>query len=1006
MKLVSVIVRSTNRIFLEEAIQSIQNQSYRNIEIIIVDASGTGEIGARQFNTTRNINIVCTGESLIRPKAANAGLLAAKGDELIFLDDDDVFYEHHIAKLIDARYRYPENLAAYSDVEVVGTDSERLFTYNHEWSKSKLFLANYIPINSVLFSSKVLGFGCIFDEKLPILEDWDWWLQVASYTSFTHVKGTSACYRYGLGESDHSRLYKNWRFVLYKKWIDIIGVDGFIDNSFEWAQQADSIRQERSFLVDEAKQRDTYIDTLHLQIASLEADRDSIRQSRSWRLTIPLRIAGRVVRLTRKLPRQVNRQKLQRALQLARQGNWRGLHHRINRLLSAEQVEQTYASDAGIDKHIKWPDLSAYILDNTQPFKSQHDVTIIVPVYNAFEHLHAFFDSLFLNTTGQYALLVINDASPDSRVAPFLVKQQERFPSMSLLTNSNNQGFVKTVNRGMQKANGDVVLLNTDTIVPSYWLERLLQPLRKKEIASVTPFTNAGTICSFPLTLEDNTPIYGLSVDSIDTAFKRLVGQSIEIPTAVGFCMAISRRSLDHVGYFDAEAFGRGYGEENDWCMRATQSGYHHALCTNLYVHHAHGGSFLPEEKQDLLASNLKLLGQRYPDYGNLVQSHIQKDPARPYRETARFLLMLRPENKPVLVIDHDRGGGANHFRYRMVQKWLKEGRAVCVYTEDYLSGLRQMTCYADGDSLSIDMTDTSHFSDFLNKIIFDEAYYNSLVFAPDPLLTVDILRGIKESTRVTINVHDFYPICPSYTLLNDHDEFCGIPDVAHCKVCIKQHRDIFPNAQRDIDVWRSHWRDLLERADAVRCFSDDSARLVERAYPWFREKIIVASHDTNYFNPEFISPLLDGTIHIGIIGAINKQKGAKVIQDFSCYVERHNLPCQITLIGEIDPAYKLSSIVRITGRYTSDDLPKIIAENGVQIIWFPAIWPETFSYVTSECIAMDLPITAFDIGAPAERLKKYHKSFIHRSKAPEHLYEDFTKFRNRLLASSKTNVL
>lgn len=1001
MKLVSVIVRSTNRQVLGEAIQSIENQTYKNVEIIIVDATGTGEINDKNFNTTRNINIICTGEQLNRPKAANIGISSAKGDELIFLDEDDIFYEQHISKLIDARKKNPENLAAYSDVEVIGSNQERILVYDNEWSRSKLYLSNYIPINSVLFSNEILNFGCTFDDSLLLLEDWDWWLQVANHTSFTHVEGISACYRYGLGESNHSEMYKKWRFSVCKKWMNISGIEEIIDHSFDWAEQLDSITHEKFLLTNEVAQRDEYIDILRLQISAMEASHNSMITSRSWRITKPLRSLNRLIRSAHKITHKFSIMRLKRVIQLARQGQFISLYHKINRIISDNQDNEYNNHYDVTEKNIEWSKLSSLILRNEQQFIAHHDVTIIVPVYNAFEYLQAFFDSLLMNTTSPYTLLVIDDASPDKRVAPFLAEQLKRFSSMLLLTNSSNQGFVKTVNTGMKQAKGNIILLNTDTIVPSLWLERLLYPLNNKEIASVTPFTNAGTICSFPATLKDNAPIYGLSVDAIDAVFKHIFIQPLEIPTAVGFCMAISRNALDQVGYFDAETFGRGYGEENDWCMRANQLGYHHVLCTNLYVHHAHGGSFLPEDKQELLASNLKIIEQRYPNYGNLVQSYIQIDPSKFYRESARILLMLRNENKPVLVIDHDRGGGANHYRYRAVQKWLKEGRTVCVYIEDYLTGLRQMRCYKGEDYIYIHMKDNHDLIDFLQKTRFEEVHYNSLVFSLDPISNVDIISDIKEPTSLTINVHDFFPVCPSYTLLNYQDEYCGIPDIAHCRSCIKKHCDIYPNAKKDIDIWRSHWQHLLQRSEIIRCFSESSAQLIERAYPEIKNKIITIPHDTNYFKPELNLPSLENDLHIGIIGSINKQKGAKIIQDFSNYIKNNNIPCKITLIGEIDTNYKLPSIVNVTGEYSHDDLPRIIEEYGVQIIWFPAIWPETFSYVTSECIAMDLPITAFDIGAPAERLKKYHKSFIHRSKNPDRLYDDFLKFRIRLLSGS-----
>lgn len=1001
MRLVSVIVRSTNRTYLKDAIESISRQDYNNIEVIIVDASGTGEIINRKFETKIKIEVVCTGNPLTRSEAANIGIISANGDEIIFLDEDDMFYDSHISKLVRARSEHPNMLAAYTDVEVDKNDLIRIFIYDREWSISRIFLSNYLPINAVLFSRKILDFGCIFDENILILEDWDWWLQVAQHTSFKHVSGVSAYYRYELGESKHSQQYKQWRSILYRKWIGLLGIDRFIEETFVWAQDADLIRNNNYLLIDETKQRDTHIDSLQNRINSLEEERNSLLQSRSWRITRPLRNVIRATRLIVNLSRQINRQTLRRGLQLAHQGNWRGLQHRIIKTLNAEPTQKKVTGSPNQILSYNWSMISDCIIDDNKnrfQFEPHHQVTIVVPVYNGFEHLDKFFDSLFQNTTEPYVLIVIDDASPDKRVFPTLQQQQNRFPKMSLLTNSENLGFVRSVNRGMQATKNNVVLLNTDTIVPSFWIERLLEPLHNEKIASVTPFTNSGTICSFPLMLEDNGPIYGLSVESIDKAFKRLQYNPISIPTGVGFCMAISHEAINKVGYFDADAFGRGYGEENDWCMRATNLGYHHVLCPNLFVYHAHGGSFLPNEKQVLLSSNLKILDKRYPNYGNLVNTYIHKNPAHFYREAARISLMLRPENRPALVIDHDNGGGANHFRNRFIKSCLDDSRAVCVYLDDYLLGTRKIICYAENDILSITISNLEEFSDFINKFSFEEIYYNSLVYASDPLEIVDLLLVFSKKAKIIVNIHDFYPICPSYSLLNYQDNFCGIPaDIDKCKSCIQRHHSIFPNSSRDIILWRNHWGRLLERAHLIRCFSVDSANHLKRAYPECSKNIYVTQHDTSYFKKMPLSLAFDNSLHIGIIGSINKQKGAKILQEFSSYVEKNKLPCKITLIGEIDPDYKLPDIVTVTGRYNSGNLPKIIIESGIQIIWLPFIWPETFSYVTAECMAMDLPIATFDIGAPAERLKIYNKSLIHKSKLPKDLYIDFLKFRNEL---------
>lgn len=717
--------------------------------------------------------------------------------------------------------------------------------------------------------------------------------------------------------------------------------------------------------------------------------------SRSWQITKPFRDMKAALRAIRKTIRTINGYHVTESIRLLRNGNFRDFAQKTKKILGIHPNKRQISEET-----IDWSFVSNCIANNTIPFsfQSHNPATLIVPVYNGFEYLGNFFKSLLQNTTPPYSVLVIDDASTDQKIAPFLRELAKKFPQISLLINHTNLGFVGTVNRGMQEADGDVVLLNTDTILPSYWLERLLTPfLDDDAIASVTPFTNAGAICSFPVILEDNSPIFGLSVESIDLAFKQLYQQAIKIPTAVGFCMAISRKALNATGYFDEETFGRGYGEENDWSMRASYLGFTHALCTNLYVHHAHGGSFLPEEKEKLNAVNIKKVHALHPEYKALVKEFIQQDSPQFYRAAARLILMLRAEKRPILIIDHDRGGGANHFRHNLVENYLKKNHAVCVYTDDYSSELRKITCYSDNETLSLIIPNLYYFSDFLHKFNFSEAHYNNLVFSVAPLEIIDVLSNLPNKTLIKIYIHDFYPVCPSYTLLDYKDNFCQVPDIDFCKNCIQKHQDIFPNAPKDIVLWRNHWKKLFERANDIRCFSADSVQHVKRAYPGIENKIKVTPHILDYFKPMPLSPDFENSLHIAVIGGINKAKGAKILQDFARFIEEHDIPCRITLIGNIAPQYNLPKKVTITGRYNLSDLPEIISNKGIQIIWIPSICPETFSYVTAECMLMNLPITAFDIGAPAERLKHYGKAFFHKSSLPEDLYLDFVKFKNQL---------
>lgn len=254
-------------------------------------------------------------------------------------------------------------------------------------------------------------------------------------------------------------------------------------------------------------------------------------------------------------------------------------------------------------------------------------VDIILPIYNGYEYFESLFESIE-RTKCKYNLIIVDDCSPDSRVKDFL-EQYSQKPEVTLLTNENNLGFVKSVNRGLTESTNDVVLLNSDTELPEGWLERLMMPIWSNDkIASVTPFTNSGTICSFPNFCQNNELLYGLSVEEIDGHFRKLDPKGYIVPTGVGFCMAISRRAIDEIGILDEDNFGKGFGEENDWCQRAINAGFNNVHLNNLFVYHKHGGSFDDEEKSELCQRNSEVLSTLHPDYFTDVDFYILADPA------------------------------------------------------------------------------------------------------------------------------------------------------------------------------------------------------------------------------------------------------------------------------------------------------------------------------------------------------------------------------------------
>ena len=258
---------------------------------------------------------------------------------------------------------------------------------------------------------------------------------------------------------------------------------------------------------------------------------------------------------------------------------------------------------------------------------------VVVPVFNAFEHLEICLESINRTVPADTQVLLIDDASTDQRVRPLLHSWVNRAkPNWHLLEHTKNRGFVATANQGMSFADTDVVLLNSDTEVTGDWLQRLSACLKSgSSIATCTPWSNNGEIVSIPVFCARNQ-----SPGDAD-AIARVIGACSTpgypvLPTAVGFCMAISLQAITMVGLFDEATFGLGYGEENDFCQRAEKAGLLNVLCDDAYVVHHGGASFGPLGLKPDENSMQRLLA-KHPDYHLIVSEFIRKDPLSVRRE-------------------------------------------------------------------------------------------------------------------------------------------------------------------------------------------------------------------------------------------------------------------------------------------------------------------------------------------------------------------------------------
>lgn len=308
------------------------------------------------------------------------------------------------------------------------------------------------------------------------------------------------------------------------------------------------------------------------------------------------------------------------------------------------------AADAPDDKALAQPDLSCML---RYPHKTgAAAVDIVMPVYgNPRLTLRAIDSVLAAQPKTAHELIVIDDASPDRGLRGDL----ERLASaghLTLLVNERNLGFVGTANRGFAlHQDRDVVLLNSDTQVYGDWLDRLMAVLHgSPRTGTASPLSNAATILSYPIFLRDNNRLPGMDFAAMDRLCGGLGHAPVELPTALGFCMAIKRACLAEVGPFDEQTFGRGYGEENDFSLRALAVGWRHLAATTVLVWHRGGGSF-GTERAALVEAAQQILERMHPGYAASVQRFIARDPLRPVRQALDIARLRDDPRRKVLQI-------------------------------------------------------------------------------------------------------------------------------------------------------------------------------------------------------------------------------------------------------------------------------------------------------------------------------------------------------------------
>lgn len=606
-----------------------------------------------------------------------------------------------------------------------------------------------------------------------------------------------------------------------------------------------------------------------------------------------------------------------------------------------------------------------------------HPIDVIVPVYKGLQDVIDCLDSIKASKNQQaYELILIDDCSPEPEVSA-LLRERAALGEYTLLVNDENLGFVATVNRGMQlHPERDVLLLNSDTLVANDWLDRITKAAYADErIGTVTPFSNNATICSYPKFCQDNDLPCNTSLEELDQLFSSVnAGKAVDVPSGVGFCMYIRRACLDELGYFDIETFGKGYGEENDFCQRAIKAGWKNRFALDTFVQHTGNVSF-GDEHNELKHTALGKLLKRHPQYDVDVQRHIAEDPAKSAR-VRTWLASLKFGSKPITVhVTHNRGGGTTRFIEELSQVVKDQCYSLMLMPSIRKPGFMSLTQVdAGSDGLAYEESEYSLYFDsnsqqdtlfdVLSQLPLAGFHFHHMIGLPRWITTLPA----QLNKPWLVSLHDYYYMDESISLTNSHGQFC-------------------PSTLNLNSAWTQSFEDLITKATVCLAPSKACKKLFLEAFP--DANIVTQYHENARFLDHKAYPAAelksssDSTLKIIVIGALSKIKGADLLESTAriCTEQGFNVEFELIGYGYRELLTKPKTALRVSGRYKEQELLTMLRERRdagkADVVWFTALWPETYSYTLSAAIESGLAIVAPNIGAFPERLYGRDNSWI-----------------------------
>ena len=595
-------------------------------------------------------------------------------------------------------------------------------------------------------------------------------------------------------------------------------------------------------------------------------------------------------------------------------------------------------------------------------------VTVIVPVYTDYDATRLCLEALLnqLNSSCHRAILV-NDASPDPRIAKYVAMHRTE-TCVDVLVNSSNLGFAGSVNRAIaQVKQDDIIILNSDTVVPPGFIERLTAAAQSSsDIGTVTPLSNNGEFTSFPIPNIANPLCSREDVERLDNiAAKVNSNRVVDIPSGIGFCLYVTRECLECVGPL-SDDFSTGYLEDADFCLRARAHGFRNVCAPSVYVGHAGSKSF-GQKKRSLVARNLSVFERRFPKHRSECAAFMAADPLRSAREAIERVAAAIASHPRLLLT----GGGAIGA--------IARERAREVSSEPLM--ILEVRTFADGAKVKIINASGG----------IPQSLQFNLVSSSEIALVIDFVRSLQPS-RIEILDPTNAPLQFVDALLNlniPYDIFIADAalrgrDNAHCTAAatlragtneqnISERREVLS----EIDTgpkrqnWLRRWQQIADGAQRilVPCTQAEAfaASVLSR-----RAMEKIASTGTQPGRTKRRARKV-AVGHIGFVPVRSCVHEQSLMSEIAHGLSRLRPDVSITVIGAAldDKALMRSCNVFVTGAINTDEFDYVVDALGLGVLFVSTTQPLFGHPILSVAFSSPRPKAYFDWSAGRIKPKK-----------------------------------